>query len=907
MTIKEKLISFGIDIEKEKDLVNNAKEALKKADEKADKITTKLTIEGEKILNDLFNDKLKVSMPKKNVVRPKTIKIDEESVKEVTQKTSKIKINNSDNIENEKKSDNENSQSDLSVPFWKNKTDTNVKIVVKGQKNQSNKKDGIPKNGNPLPKSTIDELNRKKNEELNKKNNTTSESKTINNNQKVQINNKNKQVPNYKDNNVKNTANTNQNNISNQLKNNNQNQKNKKYNINGSQIKTTFIPSNANIATGTNNKFDGKKKKNKYDKDFENKKLNTKNTKSKDNKYKTNVNNYLNENEQVRKKKKNGPGAFIKPEIKIEKPEDEIKSIILPEVITIKDLASKLKMQPASIVKKLFLSGKIVTPNTELSFQEAENIALEYDILCEKEIKVDIIEELLKEDEEDVNTLVQRPPIVCVMGHVDHGKTSILDAIRNTNVISKEAGGITQHIGAYQVKINNRLITFLDTPGHEAFTAMRLRGAKSTDIAVLVVAADDGVKPQTIEAINHAKAANVEIVVAINKIDKPEANVERVKQQLSEYELIPADWGGSTTYCEVSAKQNKGITNLLEMILLTADVMDLKANPNRKARGLVIEAELDKGKGPVARVLVQKGTLKIGDYIAMGKSYGKVRAMSDCNGIRVKEALPAMPVEILGLNDVPNSGDTFVCFDNEKDARNFAETFIAENKQKLVEESKHKVTLEALFDQIKAGEVKELPIILKTDVVGSAEAIKNSLEKLSNDEILIKIIHQGVGNINESDVSLASASNAIIIGFNIKPESSIRSIIEKEKVDVRLYDVIYNAIDDVEKAMKGMLKPVFVEKVIGHTVIRQIFKASNVGNIAGCFVNDGEVRRSSKVRIYRKENLIFDGNILSLKRFKDEVKEVKSGFECGIVVEGFNDFVVDDTMEVYVFEEKNKF
>ncbi|MBR4314702.1 MAG: translation initiation factor IF-2, partial [Lachnospiraceae bacterium] len=490
------------------------------------------------------------------------------------------------------------------------------------------------------------------------------------------------------------------------------------------------------------------------------------------------------------------------------------------------------------------------------------------------------------------------------MGHVDHGKTSILDTIRNTNVIAKEAGGITQHIGAYQVKVKDRLITFLDTPGHEAFTAMRLRGAKSTDIAILVVAADDGVKPQTIEAINHAKAANVEIIVAINKIDKPEANVERVKQQLSEYELVPADWGGQTTYCEVSAKKNIGIENLLEMILLTADVMDLKANPNRNARGIVIESLLDKGKGPVARILVQKGTLHIGDYVAMGRSFGKVRAMTDASGNRLKIALPSTPVEILGLNDVPQAGDTFVCFDDEKGARSFAETFVAENKIKLVEESKHKVTLDALFDQIKAGELKELNIVLKADVAGSSEAIKNSLEKLSNDEVVVKVIHEGVGNINESDVTLASASNAIIIGFNVKPEANTKSIIEREKVDLRLYNIIYNAIDDVEKAMKGMLAPVFEEKIIGNLTVRQIFKASSVGSIAGSFVNDGEIRRNSKVRLKRGEKVIFDGPILSLKRFKDEVKEVKAGFECGVVLDGFSDYQVDDIMEVYVVEEK---
>ena len=550
------------------------------------------------------------------------------------------------------------------------------------------------------------------------------------------------------------------------------------------------------------------------------------------------------------------------------------------------------------------MTGKMVTPNTVLSYEDAENIALEYNMLCEKEEVVDVISNMLKEDDELAENLVTRPPVVCVMGHVDHGKTSILDAIRNTNVIDKEAGGITQHIGAYQVKINDRLITFLDTPGHEAFTAMRLRGAQSTDIAVLVVAADDGVKPQTIEAINHAKAANVEIVVAINKIDKPEANVDKVKQELSEYGLISEDWGGQTTFCEVSAKKNIGITNLLEMILLTADVLDLKANPNRKARGIVIEAELDKGKGPVARVLVQKGTLHIGDNIAMGKSYGKVRAMMDYKGNKIQEAAPSTPVEILGLNDTPQAGDIFMCFDQDKDARAFAETFISETKQDLIKKSKMNVTLDQLFDQIKQGELKELPIILKADVMGSAEALKDSLEKLSNEEVAVRVIHSGVGNINESDANLASASNAIIIGFNVKPENNVKSIITKEGIDVRLYDIIYNAIDDVSLAIKGMLKPVFEEKVIGHLTIKQIFKASSVGNIAGCIVNDGEITRNSKVRLYRGDSMVFEGELSSLKRFKDEVKEVKNGFECGLVIEGYNDYQVDDRIECYIMEQK---
>ena len=489
------------------------------------------------------------------------------------------------------------------------------------------------------------------------------------------------------------------------------------------------------------------------------------------------------------------------------------------------------------------------------------------------------------------------------MGHVDHGKTSLLDAIRDTKVTDREAGGITQHIGAYMVSINGQKITFLDTPGHEAFTAMRMRGANSTDIAILVVAADDGVMPQTVEAINHAKAAGIEIIVAINKIDKPNANVDRVKQELSEYELIPEDWGGSTIFVPVSAHTHEGIDELLEMILLTAEVLELKANPKRNARGLVIEAQLDKGRGAVATVLVQKGTLHVGDPIAAGSSYGRVRAMIDENGRRVKVATPSTPVEILGLSDVPNAGEIFVSMDSEKEARNFAETFISEGKNKLIEDTKTRMSLDDLFSQIQSGNVKELNIIVKADVQGSVEAVKQSLVKLSNDEVVVKIIHGGVGAINESDVILASASNAIIIGFNVRPDAMAKATADREGVDVRLYKVIYSAIEDVEAAMKGMLDPVYEEKVIGHAQVRQIFKASDVGNIAGSYVLDGYFQRGCKVRVSREGEQIFEGDLASLKRFKDDVKEVKAGFECGLVVDGFNDIVEDDVIEAYIMVE----
>ena len=595
---------------------------------------------------------------------------------------------------------------------------------------------------------------------------------------------------------------------------------------------------------------------------------------------------------------------FIMPQKPAEeKVEDTVKVITIPEVLTIKELADKMKLQPSAIVKKLFLQGKIVTLNSEIDFDQAEEIAMEYEVLCEKEEKVDVIAELLKEDEEDEKDMVSRPPVVCVMGHVDHGKTSLLDAIRQTNVTSREAGGITQHIGAYTVDVRGQQITFLDTPGHEAFTAMRMRGAQSTDIAILVVAADDGVMPQTVEAINHAKAAGVEIIVAINKIDKPSANVDRVKQELAEYELIPEDWGGNTVFVPVSAHTKEGIPELLEMILLTAEVKELKANPNRRARGLVIEAELDKGKGPVATILVQKGTLRVGDNVTAGPCYGKVRAMMDDKGRRVKEAGPSMPVEILGLNDVPGAGDVLMATENEKEARSYAETFISEGKNKLLEDTKAKLSLDDLFSQIKAGNVKELPIIVKADVQGSVEAVKQSLTKLSNEEVVVKVIHGGVGAINESDVTLASASNAIIIGFNVRPDATAKSIADREKVDLRLYRVIYQAIEDVEAAMKGMLDPVFEEQVIGHAVVRQTFKASGVGTIAGAYVMDGKFQRGCSCRITRDGEQIFDGALASLKRFKDDVKEVATGYECGLVFEKFNDIKEDDMVEAYMMVE----
>ncbi|WP_303872233.1 translation initiation factor IF-2 [Eubacterium ramulus] len=603
---------------------------------------------------------------------------------------------------------------------------------------------------------------------------------------------------------------------------------------------------------------------------------------------------YVNLEKKTGHKKRNA-----QPQPQAEKKTDEVRSISLPEVMTVRELAERIDVPASKVVEKLFMQGILATVNQEVDYEKAEEIALEFNCIAEPEEKVDVIAELLKEEEEDENTLVSRPPVVCVMGHVDHGKTSLLDAIRETHVTDREAGGITQHIGASVVQINGQKITFLDTPGHEAFTAMRMRGANSTDIAILVVAADDGIMPQTIEAISHAKAAGIEIIVAINKIDKESANIDYVKQGLAEQGLIPEDWGGSTICVPVSARTGEGITELLEMVLLTADILELKANPKRKARGLVIEAQLDKGRGAVATILVQKGTLKVGEPIAAGSSYGKVRAMIDDKGRRVKEAGPSTPVEILGLNSVPNAGEVFVACDSDKDARSFADTFVSQNREKMLEETRSRMSLDDLFSQIQTGNLKELELIVKADVQGSVEAVKQSLTKLSNEEVVVKVIHGGVGAINESDVSLASASNAIIIGFNVKPDATAKATAEQEHVDIRLYSVIYKAIEDIEAAMKGMLDPIFEEKVIGHAEVRQIFKASGVGNIAGSYILDGVFERNCKVRITREGKQIFEGDLASLKRFKDDVKEVKAGYECGLVFEGFNDIAEFDVVEAY--------
>lgn len=587
-----------------------------------------------------------------------------------------------------------------------------------------------------------------------------------------------------------------------------------------------------------------------------------------------------------------------------EEGQDDLEVKYIGETVTVKDLAELLGKSGTELVKVLMKKGIMASINQSLDFDTAVSIGESFDVILEREPEKDIMEEVFGDESQDKEEdLKERPPVVVVMGHVDHGKTSLLDSIRHSKVTTNEAGGITQHIGAYTVEIDSKPITFLDTPGHEAFTAMRMRGAQITDVAVLVVAADDGVMPQTVEAINHAKAAGVEIIIAINKMDKPSANPDRVKQELAEYGLLAEDWGGETICVPVSAVNKQGIDQLLEMIILVSELKELRANPDKKARGAIVEAQLDKGRGPVATVLVQNGTLHVGDPIVAGCAYGKIRAMTDDKGRRVTKAGPSTPVEILGLSEVPTAGDMFYVAANEKQARQVAETVIAKNRENMIKNTPQKVSLDDLFTQIQSGNMKELNIVVKADVQGSVEAVRQSLERLSNEEVRICIIHGGVGTITESDVMLASASNAIIIGFNVRPEPAAKAFADEEKVDVRLYRVIYNAIEDIMSAMKGMLDPIYEEKVLGHAEVRQLFKASGVGTIAGSYILDGKFVRNSQVRIMRDGVVVYEGELESLKRFKDDVKEVAAGYECGLVFKKFNDLKEGDKVEGFTMVE----
>lgn len=661
--------------------------------------------------------------------------------------------------------------------------------------------------------------------------------------------------------------------------------------------KTQEVKNNKNNSRNKNN--DGDKKILRKDNPQNSQKFGKNNKKNK----KFNNKNQNQNQEHKKKKKTSGPGAFIKPE-PVKKPEiDPNAPVKIPPVLTLKELADALSIPANDIIKKLLISGAgMLNVNSELDFEKAEEIAMEFDRLVEMEEQVDVIEELLKEEEEDETDMIVRPPVVCVMGHVDHGKTSLLDAIRKTNVTSSEAGGITQHIGASEVMVNGEKVVFLDTPGHEAFTSMRARGAQVTDMAILVVAADDGIMPQTVEAINHAKAANVPLIVAINKIDKPGANPDRVKQELADQGLLVEDWGGDVICVPVSALKREGIDTLLEMVLLVAEMEELKANPNKRAVGTVIEAQLDKGRGPVATVLVQGGTLRVGDPIVAGVASGKVRAMINSKGKRVKVAGPSTAVEILGLSEVPQGGDQVVAVPNDKAAR-----LVAEKRQQMAREemlkSNQRMSLDDFFAQMGDAEVKELPIIVKADVQGSVQAVKQSLEKLSNEEVAVRVIHGGVGAVTESDVTLATASNAIIIGFNVRPVPSAEVLAKKEGVDVRTYTIIYKAIEDVQAAMTGMLDPEYVDEDTGKAEVRETFKLSGVGTIAGCYVTSGKVFRGSKVRIVRDGFIIHEGQLAALRRFKDDVKEVNQGYECGMSFVNYNDVKEGDIIEAYITKE----
>ncbi|KRM18815.1 translation initiation factor if-2 [Ligilactobacillus hayakitensis DSM 18933 = JCM 14209] len=621
---------------------------------------------------------------------------------------------------------------------------------------------------------------------------------------------------------------------------------------------------------------------------------------------KNNNGRFNNKNGKFNKNKKNnkrGANKTVKPVTQRKnKPLPEV--LVYTEGMNVADIAKKIHREPAEIIKKLFLMGVMVNQNQSLDKDTIELLAADYGINAEEKVEVDVadIDKFFEDEEKNTDNLVSRPPVVTIMGHVDHGKTTLLDKLRNSHITDGEAGGITQHIGAYQVRHGEKIITFLDTPGHAAFTNMRARGADITDITVLVVAADDGVMPQTIEAINHAKAAGVPIIVAVNKIDKPGANPNHVMEQLTEYELIPEAWGGDTIFVEISAKFGKNLDELLDMILLEAEILELKANPDQRGAGSVIEARLDKGKGSVASLLVQHGTLHVGDPIVVGNTFGKVRTMTDARGHEIKKATPATPVEITGLNDVPDSGDRFVAFEDEKTARAAGEK---RAERALIKErsQKNHVTLDNLFDTLKEGEMKEVAVIIKADVQGSVEAIAQSFKKIEVEGVRVNIIHQAVGAINESDVTLAEASNAIIVGFNVRPTPLAKQQAETDKVDIRLHRVIYKAIDEIETAMKGMLEPEYQEKITGQVEIRETYKVSKLGTIGGGYVIDGYIRRDSGVRVIRDGIVIYEGELASLKRFKDDVKEVKQGYECGLMIEKYNDIKIGDQIEAYIMEE----
>ena len=796
------------------------------------------------------------------------------------------------------------------------KVTTTVKVETEEVKKEENNK--VTKE---TPHEKVEEVKQKQNTENRINNNNNKQNRNNNNNNR----NKNMQNGNYHNRNNNRNENRSNNNNNNRFNNRNNNGYSKRpLDARGIEKNIKNIMSVENgekeQVREYNRGLDKQKNNNRYEENKNNKKNSSKSRKNSnrefdEGKLKTlkqasSLSNMFNDQdggmldyydlstERGRRGKKKKQHQEEKSKQKIFK----LTEIEIPETITVKDLAAEMKKTTAEVIKKLLSYGIMATINQEIDFDTAYLIAQEFEITAKKK-KVVTDEDILFDDSEDKEEdLVPRPPVIVVMGHVDHGKTSLLDTIRKTNVIEGEAGGITQAIGAYQVEVNGRQITFLDTPGHEAFTAMRARGAQITDIAILVVAANDGVMPQTIEAINHAKSAGIPIIVAINKIDLPDANVERVKEELMRYDLVPEEWGGDTIFVPISAKNGTNIDQLLEMVLLEADMLELKANPDKQAKGTVIEARLDKTRGAIATMLVQRGTLDVGDTIVVGSSIGRIRAMKDARGKKVKAAGPSTPVEIMGLTEVPEAGDTFYEVKNEKVAKHLIEKRKRQAREKAINQAP-KVTLDNLFSQMEEGNLKVLNLIVKADVQGSVEAVTQSLEKLQNEEVRVKVIHSAVGGVNQSDVTLAKVSNAIIIAFNVRPDHLAKDMAEKDGVEIKQYSVIYQAIEDVELAMKGMLEPKYEEKVIGNAEVRQTFRISNVGTIAGCYVLSGKVERNAGVRVIRDNVVIHDGHLATLKRFKDDVKEVGKGFECGIQIENYNDIKEGDIIEVYIMEE----
>ena len=930
---------------------NKIKENIKNISKGINKESNTQTMKNENISNDKNVKKESASAKNKKSETPVIIRreviISEEERKD--QSNTKTQNNKKDVgfVERTNKSDynivyrnKQTKPMTVSELFGLKPKETKKEEVVEEPKKIENKSDKIEKvHEEPIKEEITNKVNENKKNVKPIENNPKNENNRANDNNRNNFNNRNNNRnnrnnnynPNYRNNNSQNNE---RNNRNRQNGNNFRNNQNGRYNNNNKRpldekgldkniknIMTTEIPEKENQRDYNSKAIDKQKANNRYEENKTNKKSNKARRNSQFDEFDSGKLKDLKQVDKLSNMFSEQDGGMLeyydlttargkKNKRKVQKDEGErnkqkifeLKEITITDNITVKDLASEMKKTTAEVIKKLFGLGIMATINNTLDFDTAYLVASEFGITANKKEIVKEEDILFDETEDSPEELEPRPPVVVVMGHVDHGKTSLLDAIRSTNVIEGEAGGITQHIGAYKVNVNGRELTFLDTPGHEAFTSMRARGAQITDIAILVVAADDGVMPQTVEAINHAKAAEIPIIVAVNKIDLPGANVDKIKQELMEYELVPEEWGGDTIYVPISAKKHINIENLLEMVLLVADVKELKANPRKQAKGTVIEARLDKAKGPIASILVQRGTLDVGDTIVVGTSIGRIRAMKNDKGQKIKKAGPSTPVEIMGLTNVPEAGEIFYEVKDEKMAKHLIERRKRQEREReLAEQSK--VTLSNLFERMESENLKQLDIIVKADVQGTAQALKQSLEKLSNEEVIVKVIHSGVGAVTESDVQLAKAAKAIIIAFNVRPVPTAKDMADKDSVEIKQYSVIYNAIEDVESAMKGMLAPVYEEKVIGNVEVRQTFKVSSIGTIAGAYVLDGRVERNAGVRVIRENVVIHDGKLASLKRFKDDVKEVTKGFECGIQIEKYNDIKEGDIIEVYIMQE----